>query len=181
MVKLEHVRSNARLHSHEVAYGTGSGQQSVTGFRGGGDPNSYWIVKGPHAKPMPKRGSVVKCGDLIRLEHVQTTRNLHSHQHRSPLSNNLEVSCYGSGESMGDTHDNWRVDCLDNEKIWSRGSNVYLFHEEVNGYLSSSPNFVFQQTIANQLEVHVARSKSLNSLWKTNEGVYFKDLSGSKV
>lgn len=43
-VKLAHKPSGHRLHSHSITYGSGSGQQSVTGFPGGDDPNSYWIV-----------------------------------------------------------------------------------------------------------------------------------------
>lgn len=34
IIKLKHKNTKTRLHSHEVTYGTGSGQQSVTGFPG---------------------------------------------------------------------------------------------------------------------------------------------------
>lgn len=46
LIKLLHIGTNHRLHSHEIAYGSGSGQQSVTGFSGADDANSYWIVRG---------------------------------------------------------------------------------------------------------------------------------------
>jgi len=39
-----HERTKFRLHSHEVPYGSGSGQQSVTGFPTGDDSNSYWVI-----------------------------------------------------------------------------------------------------------------------------------------
>ena len=42
-----HERTKYRLHSHDVPYGSGSGQQSVTGFGGVQDANSYW-VRSPH-------------------------------------------------------------------------------------------------------------------------------------
>jgi len=43
--------------------------------------------------------SPVKCGSVIRLTHLNTNRNLHSHHFQSPLSRNLEVSAFGdSGE-----------------------------------------------------------------------------------
>ncbi len=32
LIKLVHEGSKAKLHSHEIAYGSGSGQQSVTGM-----------------------------------------------------------------------------------------------------------------------------------------------------
>lgn len=37
----------------------------------------------------------IKCGDLIRLEHLTTRKNLHSHFFQSPLSAKQEISCYG--------------------------------------------------------------------------------------
>jgi dolichyl-phosphate-mannose--protein O-mannosyl transferase len=37
----------------------------------------------------------IECGQTIRMTHVSTNRNLHSHHFQSPLSHNLEVSAYG--------------------------------------------------------------------------------------
>ena len=37
----------------------------------------------------------IKCGQTIRLMHLQTRKNLHSHHFQSPLSHNLEVSAFG--------------------------------------------------------------------------------------
>lgn len=42
-LKLMHERTKFRLHSHNVPYGSGSGQQSVTGFPNVDDSNSYWV------------------------------------------------------------------------------------------------------------------------------------------
>ena len=39
-----------RLHSHDIKYGTGSGQQSVTAVEAKEDGNSYWLVKAPTGK-----------------------------------------------------------------------------------------------------------------------------------
>ena len=47
MVKLQHVGTGADLHSHEVAYGSGSGQQSVTAMADPEDANSFWAVRAP--------------------------------------------------------------------------------------------------------------------------------------
>lgn len=44
MAKLLHVNSNYLLHSHEISYGSGSGQQSVTGYEHLGDSNSLWQI-----------------------------------------------------------------------------------------------------------------------------------------
>ena len=46
-LKLAHVRTGARLHSHEVKYGSNggsSGQNSVTGMNNQIDSNSMWKV-----------------------------------------------------------------------------------------------------------------------------------------
>nr|DAD45214.1 TPA_asm: hypothetical protein HUJ06_003444 [Nelumbo nucifera] len=90
VLKLMHERTKFRLHSHEVPYGSGSGQQSVTGFPNVDDSNSYWIVK-PVPDPSAKQGDKIKSGTLIRLQHMRTRRWLHSHLHASPISGNLEV------------------------------------------------------------------------------------------
>lgn len=40
------------LHSHNVNYPLGSGQQSVTGFSMDNDYNSLWTIKEPHNEPV---------------------------------------------------------------------------------------------------------------------------------
>ena len=78
LIKLYHTAYEVRLHSHEVAYGTGSGQQSVTGVEDSDDSNSYWQVRGPSEDLVCKRGEPVKCGDKVRLTHLNTKKNLHT-------------------------------------------------------------------------------------------------------
>lgn len=46
ILKLYNVDYKIRLHSHDVKYGSGSGQQSVTGIGISEDLNSHWAVKG---------------------------------------------------------------------------------------------------------------------------------------
>lgn len=43
-LKLRNVDYDVGLHSHDVRYGTGSGQQSVTGTEQKEDVNSYWTI-----------------------------------------------------------------------------------------------------------------------------------------
>ncbi|TKR59962.1 hypothetical protein L596_029564 [Steinernema carpocapsae] len=85
VVKLISANYKVRLHSHEVKYGSGSGQQSVTGMKESDDVNSHWqILAGNDA--ICERGAPVKCGDTIRLMHVTTKCLLHSHHFQAPLS-----------------------------------------------------------------------------------------------
>lgn len=46
LIKLENVNTGVRLHSHDIKYGSGSGQQSVTGTSETGDINSHWQILG---------------------------------------------------------------------------------------------------------------------------------------
>ena len=51
IISLVHVPTNFRLHSHDVKYGGGSGQQSVTGYSDQGDTNNYWLVREADGAP----------------------------------------------------------------------------------------------------------------------------------
>ena len=44
-IKLKHKETGNNLHSHIVAWGSGSGQQSVTANPAQSDSGSLWIVK----------------------------------------------------------------------------------------------------------------------------------------
>lgn len=109
VIKLLNTDYRVRLHSHDVKYGTGSGQQSVTATELQEDINSHWLVKATTGKTCT-RGEPIKCGSMLRLEHVDTKKNLHSHNFQSPLSGNQEVSCYGD-KGEGDSGDNWIIVC----------------------------------------------------------------------
>ncbi|KAF5277818.1 hypothetical protein FQR65_LT03799 [Abscondita terminalis] len=156
-----------RLHSHDVKYGTGSGQQSVTGTELQEDVNSHWLVKSETGKNCA-RGEIIKCGSTIRLEHLATGKNLHSHYFSSPLSSNQEISCYGdNGE--GDTGDHWVVVCSGDH--WSRDDSVMLKHVDTNQYLAASGR-TFGRPINGQMEIVGVHSSSGSVHWQTSEGVY---------
>ena len=53
--KLLNSAFRIRLHSHDIKYGSGSGQQSVTGVELKEDVNSHWLIKGT-PKVACKRG-----------------------------------------------------------------------------------------------------------------------------
>jgi dolichyl-phosphate-mannose--protein O-mannosyl transferase len=83
------------LHSHAIAYGSGSGQHSVTTHGSADDQGGFWILKEPHRTHACEVGKEIKCGDHIRFQHLSTGKNLHSHLFKSPLTNNQEVSGFG--------------------------------------------------------------------------------------
>lgn len=154
VVKLLNVDYRSRLHSHDVKYGTGSGQQSVTGVETSDDVNyrikdlfgkfpnpfffqvnSHWVIKGQTGKAC-QRGDEIKCGDIIRFSHMSTKKNLHSHIFSSPLSGNQEISAYGDDSGEGDTGDHWEVIC--NDVSWHRDAKVQLRHVDTRKYLGLS-------------------------------------------
>lgn len=62
------------------------------------DDNNRWLVKKYNKDLVNDDGEVelVRHGDLIRLEHVVTHRNLHSHREPAPISKkHLQVTGYG--------------------------------------------------------------------------------------
>ncbi|TRY57556.1 hypothetical protein DNTS_023498 [Danionella cerebrum] len=173
VVKLLNVKHNVRLHSHDVRYGSGSGQQSVTGVTAVEDSNSYWSVRGT-SNTLCHRGAPVQCGQNIRLTHVNTGRNLHSHYFTSPLSSNQEVSAFGeNGE--GDHLDEWTVLC--SGSLWQREESVRFQHTATDALLTVTGE-QYGRPIHGQREVHGMMGSSSHSYWRTTEGVFIKPSEG---
>ncbi|GMH03602.1 hypothetical protein Nepgr_005441 [Nepenthes gracilis] len=175
VIKLMHERTKFRLHSHDVPYGSGSGQQSVTGFPNVDDSNSYWIVK-PVPDSSAKQGYTIKSGTVIRLQHMRTSRWLHSHLHASPISGNLEVSCFG-GEAQSDTGDYWRLEIEGPEKTWRQDQRIRLQHVDTGGYLHSHDKR-YTRIAGGQQEVCGVREKHPDNIWLVAEGVYLPNSDG---
>ena len=167
LIKLYSQSYQTRLHSHEVAYGTGSGQQSVTAIEQADDSNSLWQIRGISEDNACTRGEPIQCGASVRLTHLNTKKNLHTHNFRSPLSNQQEVSAFGEN-GVGDDLDVWEIQCSTGQ--WNRNSGVSLYHSPTKKFLALSGK-VFGRPIANQMEVIASKSKQL---WKVMEGVYIK-------
>ncbi|EFJ17205.1 hypothetical protein SELMODRAFT_444987 [Selaginella moellendorffii] len=169
VIKLQHDRTKYRLHSHDVPYGSGSGQQSITCYSGH-DSNSYWIVR-PKGRSSFRQGDVIADGAVIRLQHMRTRKWLHSHLLQSPISGNLEVSGFG-GDDNSDTGDNWKLEIDGKANVWLRDQKVRLLHLDTNGYLHSHDK-KYNRIVPGQQEVCGVRKKSSDSLWLAAEGVYY--------
>ncbi|XP_015186176.1 PREDICTED: stromal cell-derived factor 2-like isoform X2 [Polistes dominula] len=168
VIKLMNVDFNVRLHSHDIRYGSGSGQQSVTGIEVKEDGNSYWLVKAEYKKQYI-RGKPIKCNDIIRLEHVATKKNLHSHLVTSPLSGKQEISAFGDFRRPSDSGDNWQIVCQTD--FWERNDTVMLKHVDTNAYLSISGRSYTH--LVGQMEVIGDYSYNSQHLqWKTMEGLF---------
>ncbi|XP_014225409.1 stromal cell-derived factor 2 [Trichogramma pretiosum] len=167
VLKLMNTDFRVRLHSHDIKYGSGSGQQSVTGVEFKEDGNSYWLVKAPTGKHCT-RGEPIKCGDTVRLEHVATKKNLHSHHVSSPLSGKQEVSAYGK-EGDGDTGDHWMVVCPGDN--WERDDPVMFKHIDTDAYLAVTGR-TYGTPISGQSEVVGEYSSTGYVHWQAMEGLF---------
>lgn len=180
VIKLRNKETNHHLHSHSIAWGSGSGQQSVTGHGSSNDVGSSFMVKHGQNEPFCTVGTAVKCGMKIRLEHIQTGKNVHSHLFRAALTGNQEVSGFGEG-GVGDTGDNWSIQCSQGDDLWRRGSWVELKHVDTGKFLYTSSRATFNAQncgggcpIMGQTEVSSSGKKSDGTTkWATGSGVYY--------
>ncbi len=183
----------------------GSGQQSVTGVDSADDANSYWRIRGKPDK-VCQRGEPVQCGEAIRITHMKTGRNLHSHHFNSPLSNhqvdphntslNLHVQVTVPG-SIWITLSRWFVLCLQEvsafgengegddldvwavqcgETYWERDDAVRIKHVATEVFLSVTGE-QYGQPIRGQREVHGMPSPNQHNYWKVMEGVFIQPSS----
>ncbi|XP_016316185.1 stromal cell-derived factor 2-like protein 1, partial [Sinocyclocheilus anshuiensis] len=134
--------------------------------------NSYWRIRGKPDK-VCQRGEPIRCGQAIRITHMKTGRNLHSHHFSSPLSNHQEVSAFGeNGE--GDYLDVWSVQC--SATYWERDDVVRFKHDATEVFLSVTGE-QYGQPIRGQREVHGMPSSNQHNYWKVMEGVFIQPSS----
>lgn len=96
-----HKTGGGYLHSHFHLYPkeVGARQQQVTTYTHK-DENNRWMVK-PYNREVDlgdvdSAVELVRHGDLVRLEHTQTRRNLHAHREVAPMTKkHFQVTGYG--------------------------------------------------------------------------------------
>ncbi|KAF9448288.1 glycosyltransferase family 39 protein [Macrolepiota fuliginosa MF-IS2] len=151
------------LHSHVQTYPVGSNQQQVTCYHYK-DSNNDWTVLPTWDEPAYNpNGEIrfVKDGDFVRLSHPSTGRNLHSHTVLAPVTKlNYEVSGYGN-ETVGDVHDIWQVEVVDDikrgklgaeDRVHSLTTRLRFRHNQLGCYLRAA-NAVLPQWGFKQVEV----------------------------
>ncbi|VVT50575.1 uncharacterized protein SAPINGB_P002809 [Magnusiomyces paraingens] len=120
-VSIRHLKTHVYLHSHDEYFPQGSFQQQVTGY-GYRDSNNYWVfenVTDAEALSLPPSKhpfSSLKNDTYVRIRHLQTSRRLHTHKKRSPITDSewqFEVSGYGAEGYPGDLNDIWKVEIVD--------------------------------------------------------------------
>lgn len=131
------------LHSHWHLYpeGVGARQQQVTAYLHK-DYNNLWLVhKHNYNNSHTESPDLVRHGDIIRLEHKETTRSLHTHLHEAPLTKkHFQVTGYGINGS-GDANDLWQIQVCGGrpgDLIKVLRSKVRLLHRATGCVLYSS-------------------------------------------
>jgi dolichyl-phosphate-mannose--protein O-mannosyl transferase len=187
-IKIQQKDTGYYLNSEEKQLGGGSGQQIITFVSDPGTHNTLWHIRPAQhglASEYPETASCqlaqpIPCGGVIRLTHVGTYRNLHSHAVESVLSRQQEVTGYGTGDGKGDGGDNWKVECAAaGAKHWKRGAAVRLKHEDTGKYLGTSANVKFDANtcghncpIMGHLEAFGRSAADVHTLLTTEQGIH---------
>ncbi|VVD04818.1 unnamed protein product, partial [Leptidea sinapis] len=170
-----HRTGGGYLHSHHHLYPAGAGarQQQITTYTHK-DENNRWRIQ-PYDGEPGQELLVVRSGDLVRLTHAQTGRNLHSHRERAPLSARfMQVTGYGE-DGVGDANDVWKVVISggrDGDEILTVRSKLMFIHYLQSCALTTTgkqlPKWGFEQQ-------EVACNPNLrdrNALWNVEDNVY---------
>jgi hypothetical protein len=151
------------LHSHVQTMPVGSFQQQVTCYHYKDDNNHWTILPTWEADPIDPDGEprFLQDGDMIRLLHTSTQRNLHSHAIIAPVTKqDYEVAGYGN-LTIGDANDYWQVEVVDDavrgrkqpgQRIHSLTSRLRFRHVNLNCYLKAA-NVILPQWGFKQVEV----------------------------
>lgn len=178
-----HRVGGAYLHSHFHLYPEGKGpkQQQVTVYAHKDDNNHFWIKKWNEDKPNITDPATpieyVRHGDLIRLEHVPSRRNIHSHTQPAPMSKrHYQVTGYGEN-GTGDANDVWRIELeggKEGDIVKTVLSKIKFHHYFVKCVLTSTtktlPKWGFDQG-----EVTCNPTvRDPNALWNVEDNFYEK-------
>ena len=119
---------------------------------------------------------MLKCGDIISLEHVNTERNMQGRTNKALISGLNEVSGASKGKTT-DISENWVIECKNqgdnqNKEIINGNSVFYLKNEKTNEYLGTSPEYNYHRgncghrcPIMGQLEISSFSYQSHQTTW----------------
>ena len=190
-IKIQAQENGYYLSSEEKQMGGGSGQQIITFQNNPSTQDTMWLVRPANhgkedelefpegitscelAKPIP-------CNTVIRLTHMSTSRNLHSHEKHSPMSKQQEVTGYGQGDGKGDGGDDWIVRCVaPRAKYWNREEPFHLFHRDTSKFLGTSKTLEFNQKtcgsncpIMGHLEAFGRGTNDKHTIFTVKQGVH---------
>lgn len=124
-----------------------------------------------------KNVQLVKSGDLVRLEHMPTKRNLHTHKEKAPITKkHYQVTGYGEN-GTGDANDVWRVIIVgekDGVELTAVSSKLKFVHYLQSCILTTSgkqlPKWAYEQQ-----EVSCNPNlRDVNAVWNIEENIFDK-------
>ena len=133
------------------------------------ESSSLWQVREGHNQTQCITGKPVKCGQTIRLMHLESQKNLHTHPIPSALSGQQEVSGYGD-KGEGNHGDDWQVLC--NGTTWQKHQTVRIRHEVTGAFLAASKSFVFNEQ--NCRNCPILKHMEVAGTMKTDETSHFQ-------
>jgi hypothetical protein len=168
-IRIRHVATGALLTSCEHNYRhERSSAQQIVGGSARLNENNIWKVKPPHHQMhITMDGQPVMEADAIRLEHVTTRKNLHSHDKPAPLTGpgQNEVTAHaGSGPGIGDIRDDWFV-ALTQGDAWCINQAIRLRHLRPQGRILHSHGLADQNLTAGLYEVTTVVTGDANDLF----------------
>lgn len=172
LIKLRHHTTKRLLKSLDKHFPPPSisNQQMVVATNDETDAATIWRVKGRDSTPETSgAGQPVRNGDVIRLEHLNTRANLHSHPmqegYLAPVTRDRahqEVTAYGS-LGIGDGNDDWIAE-IESSSYWKLGEPIRLKHRGTNWPLHSHSRFDPIATAGFQ-EVTAYAGRDNSDLW----------------
>lgn len=173
-----HRTGGGYLHSHFHLYpeGVGARQQQITTYTHK-DDNNKWLIKKYNTNEKCDEIEILRSGDLVRLEHVATRRNLHSHKEHAPVTKkHYQVTGYGEN-GTGDANDIWRVlvkGASDGTEVTAVTSKLKFVHYLQSCVLTTSgkqlPKWAYEQQ-----EVSCNPNlRDTHALWNVEENVFEK-------
>ncbi len=180
-LRIQNIITKYYLSSFGMNWSTGSGLQIVTAVQSDKDINSLFTIKEGENYPTKINGDPVLCGEVIRLEHVTTGKNLHSHDFKSFVTNSQEACAFGE-DGNGDVNDNFRISCYkqnDNDTITGM-TEFFLQHVPTESwlYINYKTSMYNDRNcggcpIRGQREVSLTKKKDKQCLWKVIGGIIF--------
>ncbi|KAF9427471.1 Protein O-mannosyltransferase 2 [Podila epigama] len=182
VVTIKHTAHNgALLHSHIQTLPVGSKQQQVTTYSHK-DDNNHWKVMKPLSEIQHDESDeiqFVRDGDIIRLVHSSTGRNLHSHTVKAPITTTQwEVSGYGN-LTHGDPNDEWVIEIVGERSTYPKDGKLrsltttFLLRHRVLGCLLTADSKVrLPEWGFGQGEVQCDqrnRKTAANSIWNIEQ------------
>ena len=181
-LRVQNTITKYYLNSIGANWSTGSRLQILTAVQEDNDINSLFLIKEGDGYKTCKTGENILCDSIIRLEHLSTGKNIHSHDFPSFITGKQEACCFGEN-GVGDVNDNFKIICYKQKgekKIFGK-SEFFLQHVPTGKYLFIDyRNSLYNDyncrgcPIRGQREVSLTSEKDKQCLWKVSGGIIFE-------